>query len=293
MILKSTKNVTTLMRIRFQDQLLLLNISAILLIIVVTFFPSNVLRIILGLPFVLFFSGYVLVATLFPRRNALGSIERVAFSFGLSIAVVVFIGLILNYTPWGVVLYPILVSLTIFIALASIVSWHQQRRLAEAERLTVSFDLSLPTWRGQSSAGKILSIILIVAILGAIGALSYVLTIPKTGEKFTEFYVLGLEGKSIDYPRKLKVGEESRVIVGIINREHEAVSYRLEVRIDNVSNNHVGPLELTHDERWEEIVSFTPHRAGYNENVEFLLYRSDESEPYLKLRLFIDVEEQK
>ena len=156
------------MRIRLQNELLLVNILTILLIIIITFFPSDVLRIILGLPFVLFFPGYTLIAALFPRRNALDSIERVALSFGLSIAVVPLIGLILNYTPWGIKLEPILVSLTIFIVVTSLIAWYRRHRLAEVERFTVSFNFSLSPWRGQSSVDKILSIILIAAVLGAI-----------------------------------------------------------------------------------------------------------------------------
>ena len=279
------------MRIRLQNELLLLNILAILLLIIITFFPSNVLRIILGLPFVLFFPGYTLIAALFPKRNALDSIERVALSFGFSIAVVPLIGLILNYTPWGIRLYPILISLTIFIVVTSIVAWYRQLRLAQVERLTVSFNLSLPPWRGQSSVDKILSIILIAAILGVVGTLGYAIAIPKVGERFTEFYVLGLEGKAIDYPRELRVGEEGRVIVGIINREHETVNYWVAVKIDGIRNNQVGPLELEHGEKWEGIVSFTPDRAGDNQKVEFLLYKHGESEPYLKLHLWVNVKE--
>ena len=138
---------------------------------------------------------------------------------------------------------------------------------------------------------RVLSIILVITIMGALGALGYVIATPKVGEKFTEFQVLGLEGKATDYPRELKVGEEGRVIVGIINREHETVSYRMEVKIDGVRNNQVGPLELEHDERWEEIVSFTPDRAGDNQKVEFLLYKNGENEPYLKLHLWLKVKE--
>lgn len=279
------------MRIRLQNELLLVNILAILLIIIITFFPSNVLRIILGLPFVLFFPGYTLIAALFPKRNALDSIERVALSFGLSIAVVPLIGLILNYTPWGIRLEPILISITIFILATSLIAWYRRHRLAEVERFTVSLNFSLAPWRGQSFIDKVLSIILIAAILGAIGTLGYVIATPKVGEKFTEFYILGLEGKAIDYPRELKVGEEGRVIVGIINREHETVNYWVEVRIDGVRNNQVGPLELEHDEKWEGIVSFTPDRAGDSQKVEFLLYKDKEGEPYLRLHLWIDVKE--
>ncbi len=278
------------MRIRLQNQLLLVNILAVLLIIIITFFPSNILRIILGLPLVLFFPGYILVAALFPRRDALDGIERVALSFGLSIAVVPLVGLILNYTFWGIRLYPVLISLTIFITITSIVAWYRQRGLAQAERFKVSFNLSLPSWRGKSFIDKMLSIILVAAILGAIGTLGYVIATPGVGEKFTEFY-LGLEGKAIDYPRELRVGEEGRVMVGIINREHEIVSYWVKVRIDGVSNNQTGPLQLGHDEKWEEIVRFTPDRAGEAQKVEFLLYKNGESEPYLKLHLWIDVKE--
>jgi len=77
-----------------------------------------------------------------------------------------------------------------------------------------------------------------------------------------------------------------------INREHETVSYRVEVRIDGVGNNEVGPLVLGHDEKWEEAVSFTPNRAGDSQKVEFLLYKNGGSEPYLKpLHLWVDVKE--
>ena len=45
-------------------------------------------RIVLGLLLVLFLPGYSLIAALFPGRDDLDGIERIALSFGLSIAVV-------------------------------------------------------------------------------------------------------------------------------------------------------------------------------------------------------------
>lgn len=138
-----------------------------------------------------------------------------------------------------------------------------------------------------------MSTVLVLAILGAIAALAYVVTTPKLGDRFTEFYILGLEGKAENYPKEVVVGKEARVIVGIINREHETVSYRVEVRIDGARNSEVGPLVLGHDEEWEDIVSFTPRRIGDNQKVEFLLYKNDKSEPYLKpLQLWVNVKEQ-
>jgi len=140
---------------KWQNDLLLLNIITVLLLFIITLFPSNALRIALGLPFVLFFPGYVLTAALFPRRNVLDGIERVALSFGLSIVVVSLVGVILNYTPWGINLYPILISLAIFIAVISIVAWYRRRRLAEAGRFTIPFRLNLASWRGQKFVDKL------------------------------------------------------------------------------------------------------------------------------------------
>jgi len=71
-------------------------------------------RAVLGFPLVLFAPGYVLVSALFPKEEELDGIERLALSIGLSICVVVFIGLGLNYTPWGIRLKPILLSITAF-----------------------------------------------------------------------------------------------------------------------------------------------------------------------------------
>ena len=58
-------------------------------------------RIIPGLLLVLFLPGYSLIAALFPGRGDPDGIERIALSFGVSIAVVPLIGLALNYTPFG------------------------------------------------------------------------------------------------------------------------------------------------------------------------------------------------
>jgi len=279
------------MRMKWQNDLLLLNIITVLLLFIITLFPSNALRIALGLPFVLFFPGYVLTAALFPRRNVLDGIERVALSFGLSIVVVSLVGVILNYTPWGIKLYPILISLAVFVAVISIVAWYRRRRLGEAGRFTVPFRLNLASWRGQKFVDKLLTIILIGAILGAIGTLSYVIATPKVGEKFTEFYILGLEGQAIEYPKDMKVGEQGRVLVGIINREQETVTYWLKVQLDGVSKSQIGPIELAHGENWTEIVGFAPHRAGDEQKVEFLLYRNGESKPHRELHLWINVKE--
>ena len=276
------------MRVKIWDGLLPLNLLTILLIVAITFTLSEPLRIIFGLPFLLFFPGYTLLLALFPKKERVSGIERVALSFGISIAVVPLIGLILNYTPVGIKLEPVLYSVAFFIFATSIIAWVRRKVLSEGERFNIEFRWRLPGW-GGSRWDKVLSVIMVITILGALGMLGYVITTPKVEEKFTEFYILGVEGKAADYPEELVVREEGRVIVGIINREHETVSYRIAVVVSGVKYTDVGPVVLEHEVKWEEEIGFTLDTIGENQKVEFLLYKQRQVEVYQLLHLWIDV----
>ena len=77
-------------------------------------YPIVIFRWIVGSVFVLFLPGYVTVQALFAGRRELDDIERFALSVGLSLAITPLMGLLLNYTPWGIRLDPIVLSLSIF-----------------------------------------------------------------------------------------------------------------------------------------------------------------------------------
>jgi uncharacterized membrane protein len=62
----------------------------------------------------------------------------VALSFGLSIAVVPLIGLILNYTPFGIRLVPIAVALSVFTFALTFVAIFRRNSLPIEERFKVS-----------------------------------------------------------------------------------------------------------------------------------------------------------
>ena len=78
-------------------------------------FPVNMIRWVLGSLFVLYLPGFTLVELLFPEGTSLDGLERFALSVGLSLAIVMFDGLILNYLPWGIRSTPIIVSLSLFV----------------------------------------------------------------------------------------------------------------------------------------------------------------------------------
>ena len=203
------------MRIKLGSGLIPLNALVVILVLAIMYFPSNVLRIILGIPLLLFFPGYTLMAVSFVRKEGMSSIERVTISSVLSIAVVALIGFVLNYTSWGIRLEPVLYSIASFILITSLVAWLRRGRLAENERFAIEFQVTMPGW--GTGWHRVVTIALVIAILGALGTLGYVIATPKAGETFTEFYILGKEGEATDYPVELRVGEQGRVVVGIIN----------------------------------------------------------------------------
>lgn len=262
---------------------------SLLLAVIIAFQNSGVARVVLGLPYVLFFPGYCLIAALFPAKNDLDGIERVALSFGLSVAVTPLIGLVLNYTPWGIRLVPIFISLFVFITAMSAVAFYRRRKLPVEERYFPAVEVSLPRWSGLSGLDKVLTVVLVMAVLFAAGSIYYVVTTPKTGEKFTEFYILGMGGKAEGYPREIKAGEKGEVILGIANHEYAKISYFVETRIDGEETGRLGPVELGHEEKWEEPLAFSPARPKKEVKVEFLLYREGDAEPYRSTHLWVDV----
>ncbi len=231
---------------------LLIVIVASVLLVLLAVLGESAVRIALGLIFALFFPGYTLLAALFPKKGDLDGIQRLALSFGLSIAVVPLIGLILNYTPWGIGLYSILISILLFIAIMAGIAWYRRRRLSLEQRFEVQFHprLSLFSgfWRRQSLWNRVLAGLLVIAIMGVIGTLVYLVQTPEIGEKFTEFYVLGQEGKAEDYPREVALGEKAKVILVIVNREHETAEYLVEITVNAEKVEEIGPITLAHEE---------------------------------------------
>jgi uncharacterized membrane protein len=248
----------------------------------------QILRVAMGLPFILFFPGYVLIAALFTRKEDLSGIERVALSFGLSIAVVPLIGLGLNYTPWGIRLAPILISLIIFIVAMSGIAWYRRHRLPAEDAFIPTFEFELPVLRELSRIDRVLSVLLVLSIVVAIGSIIYVVAMPKTGEKFTEFYILGPGGKAEGYPTDLAVGQQGQVIVGVVNHEYSAVNYTVQVKTGNAVQSTIGPFALSNEQKWENPVAFAVSAPQQNLEVQFLLFRQGDTTPYRSLHLWVN-----
>lgn len=153
-----------------------------------------------------------------PRDDDLDGIERAALSFGLSIAVVPLIGLGLNYTPWGIRLVPVVVSLSVF-TIALLAAAHLRRAMLPADdRFSVPFQKTLDSLKEEmttdqtSRVDKILTIVLVIAIISSISALVYVIVTPKRGREVHRVLHIGARGMAYDYPTSVASGENSTVM---------------------------------------------------------------------------------
>ena len=99
-----------------KKDLILVIFLVVLSVVVISAPPLNdtPIRAVVGFPIVFFLPGYSLVASLFPRDEGLDMLEKIALSIGLSICIVGLTGILLNFTPWGLKLGPVLLTLSTF-----------------------------------------------------------------------------------------------------------------------------------------------------------------------------------
>ncbi|MDG5760444.1 DUF1616 domain-containing protein [Natronococcus sp. A-GB1] len=229
-----------------------------LLVNVAVFVPivrDTPLRAPLGLAFALFVPGYVFIAALFPEagesptaddpddttrfsgesiRAGIDGIERVALAFGLSIAIVPLIGLMLNFTPWGIRLTPIMLSLSGFTVLATAVAAHRRWELPAEERFAVPYRTWYAAGRSEllepeTRLDGALNVLLVLSIVLAVGVVGFAVVSPPAGEQFSAVYLLTEDddGELVadGYPTEFTQGESAEVIVGVDNHEHETTDY--------------------------------------------------------------------
>jgi uncharacterized membrane protein len=325
-------------------------VAATCVTVLVPVLNETPLRAVFGLVFVLFLPGYAFVAALFPEAGTpptalideeevatentaqaeeatesgtplgdrgIDGIERVALSFGLSIAIVPLIGLVLNFTPWGIRLVPVLLSVAGFTVVATGLAAVRRQSLPADERFRVPYRHWIDDGREElfdpeTRLDGALNVLLVASILLAVGAVGYAVVVPPAGEEFTEFYLLtedeNEELVAAEYPTEFTVGESQPVVVGIGNHEHEDLSYTVVVQLQTVEREGNETLvqerteldrftspSIADNETWQMTHGIEPTRAGERLRVKYLLYRGDvpaspsEANAYRDVHLWVNV----
>lgn len=262
------KKINTQKKTGFFD----LNLGIILIILSILFilippYNETLLRIILALPFLLFLPGYFFITSMFPKKGELSPIERFTLSIGLSIAIFVFDGFALNYTPWGFRPNSIVISLSLIDGILLLIAIFQRISLKEnaydfSYEYLISFYRTLRSKEQETgpeydpALEKMLIKTMVIAILIVSAMLIYAI-MTREQEKFTAFYILGSNGKAEDYPSEIYINKDIQMLTGIENYEYQAVNYTLRVQLDNRILKEQ-PVYLKNKEKWLENVTFTP-----------------------------------
>lgn len=88
--------------------------------------PWVYVRYVSGAVYVLYVPGAVFIEMLYPKRDELEDLERFALGVGLSLALVPLVGLVLNYTPWGIRLNPIFGGLALMVGVFSVAAVYRK-----------------------------------------------------------------------------------------------------------------------------------------------------------------------
>ncbi|WP_254547447.1 DUF1616 domain-containing protein [Halomarina pelagica] len=275
----------------------------------------NPLRILLTLPVMLFLPGYALAAAAFPRRilrkrdrrsRARGSllgrisgrsqagidnVERLGLAFGLSVALMPMLGLVVAADPGPMTATTAAVVITVLVAVLSLVAALRRLRVAPEER----YGLPIGAWAAavdDATAGSgldtALSVALALSVLLAAGAFAVGLAAPKDGTHYTDFTV-GAETEDgtlvhAGYPTDMAPGDSAELSFLVDNNENRTVEYTVvveqqaidangevtrSVELDRFSET-VGP-----EESWQQRHVLTSQFGGERVQIAYLLYRGD------------------
>lgn len=267
------------------DIVIILILSLFSLFAIATLPQGNMIRIILGISFLLFFPGYSLVSFLWPKKKGIDGLERIALSFGLSIAIVPIIGLVLNYTTWGIDLYPLMFSIFILIFVSSCAAYFRRIKVPIEERFVPSFLINKLLFSPRSEKAFVTLIIILFVL--ALSIFIYVVLTPTISSPKTTFYLLDENGSADPnaLPKNLTVGEEATVIIGVLSQESKTTNYIIEVMLQNATENtnitiNQYNFSLENNQENETLFTFTVQEIG-EYKLQFLLYKVENGEKVL------------
>ena len=275
-------------------------------------------RLLLAMPFVLFIPGYVVIAALFPEAESggdgsekstdddspvgrvrgrfaagIGFLDRAALSFGASIAIVPLLGLLLDFTPWGIRLVPVVVAVAGFTLLTTVVAVVRRWNVPESERFSVPFRrwgaaVRTTLRHPETRVDAVLNVVLVLCVLLAVASVGYAVTVPNEGENFTEFSLLSRADNGTltasGYPTDFTAGERKPVYIAVKNHGHERERYTVVVllqRVNTAGNSATvgNERELTRvhsavdpDETWRTKTVLEPRITGDHLRIQYLLY---------------------
>lgn len=241
-----------------------------------------------ALPLVLFIPGYLLIALLFPATQDLRGIERMVLSIVFSVAIVPLLVFILNFTPRGIILDSVLTALSLLILLLAMLAVIRRLLLPEEDRFSLFQEVMSVGVLSHSVPGRAerlcLQLLIIVVLLFVVVTV-LMMAIPREGEHYTEFYLLGEDQTMTSLSFPATFNDSFPVVIGVKNHEYRPITYTVEVMevnstIDPVTNTTViremsalsaFTLTVQQNQSVHVFDAISPPGSEYN-MVQFLLF---------------------
>jgi uncharacterized membrane protein len=261
----------------------------------------------IGLVLVGIVPGYLATAVLLPGKREADGALRLGLTLGLSFSLVAFLGVLLNYTPWGITFATMGYSLLILCLILGTLALSRRLGVPPAERFGVTLALRLAPWKEYTQTERLLTVLLVLVFAVTIPLYGSSLLKPRASAPFTELYLLGPTGNFTGYPTHLNVSQNSTVQIVVANHEGVAGSYVLRVdrvKLASVFNSTTGQNETVVVNRttaanltfrlvdgavWTQVYSVSFPATGRWE-LQFLLSLQGKSlSPYREVHLFVTV----
>jgi len=222
------------------DDLIVAIVTSILLILIIYVALDSPLRSIIGLFFLLVLPGYVSISAFFPYKGSIDTVERIALSLGLSIAIFPLLGLVQYYAFSGIDFEVLEFVLTGFVIVVAFIAWQRRRRLPEDERFVIDLEIKL-SMKGMDWIDRALVIGIVIAASASLIMLSITLSAPITRGGFSDIGLLGPTGQIGGYPVNLMVDENARLNVSVSSHEATEKNYCLVILLqpENVTGENI------------------------------------------------------
>ncbi|MFC6838454.1 DUF1616 domain-containing protein [Halomarina ordinaria] len=279
--------------------------------------PGSSLRVVLTLPAILFVPGYALAAAAFPRRapdydaerstarsrasllgrlsanaeTGIDSVERAALGFGLSVALLPILGLVVAADPGPVTATTAAIVVTVLTAALALVATLRRLRVPSEDR----YALPVGTWvagvndaTDDTALDTALSVALAVSVVLAAGAFAVGLAAPKDGTQYEDFTV-GVETEDgylvqAGYPTDMNAGDSAELSFLLENNQDRATEYTVVIqqhRLD-ASGEVTQATELDRyrntveqGDSWQQEHIVTSQLDGERVRLVYLLYVDD------------------
>lgn len=147
---------------------------------------------------------------------------------------------------------------------------------------------------GLRPGAKAVTYLLGLALLLCVVAVIYLIVAPAPSQRYTEFYILGPDGRADGYPTSVTAGAQCELLVGVANHEGDRESYTLRIE-SGETLLFMENLTLDAEKTWQSRVRYFMMSPGKGQRLDLLLFKGDDSKgddttvPYRQLHIYVDV----